>query len=206
MLNRDITTEAKDGKLLKRRPCSGHVLTLHSDMNRLFDDFFGPFDSLFPEHWVSGPLGYRTDRAFPAFNPKVDVKETEKEIRLTIELPGMDEKDIHVELEDDVLVIKGEKKDEREDKDARWHRIERHYGNFQRAFRLSTGVETDKIKATFKKGLLKVTLPKISLLPPKPRKISPRLSNISPNSSKCVKSDQLKSPPEKVLCIPSWPY
>jgi HSP20 family protein len=123
-------------------------LALHREMNRIFDDVFRGFD--LPR---AGSLG-----VFEASDwPRLDIEDTEKEIRITAELPGLDEKDVSLELADGVLSISGEKKSETEDKARRVS--ERYYGRFERRIPLE-GVDEDKISASFGKGVLTVTLPK----------------------------------------------
>ena len=90
----------------------------------------------------------------------VDFAETEKGYEVTAELPGMDEKNIEVKFVDGVLTIKGEKQEEKEENERDYHLQERRFGSFERYFRLPDSVDKDKIEATFKKGLLTVTLPK----------------------------------------------
>jgi HSP20 family protein len=92
--------------------------------------------------------------------PLVDVSETKSNFVIKAELPGMDPKDISISLSNDYVTIKGEKKQEREEKDENYHLIERSYGSFTRSVRLSKEVQGDKITASFKNGVLKVTLPK----------------------------------------------
>ena len=121
-------------------------------MNRLFDDFFG-----------EAPLAERgrgAEWAPAAFLPRVDVSETGTEVQVTAELPGMDEKDIVVELQDDVLTLRGEKKSAQEEKGQNWFRREQSYGAFRRAIELPAGVDAGQAKAQFKKGVLTFTAPK----------------------------------------------
>ncbi len=94
------------------------------------------------------------------FVPKVDVKETEEAIEITAEVPGLKPEDIELTLTGDVLTLKGEKKNEREDKKEGYHLVERSYGSFQRSFRLPVEVDRAKLAATHKDGVLTVTLPK----------------------------------------------
>ncbi len=122
------------------------------EMNKLFDDFFGGFE-LSP--WAPSERSIS-----PAFAPHVDVSESEKEIRVSVELPGMDEKDIDVSLTRDTLTIKGEKKQDIEDKGQDYYRMERSYGAFTRSIPLPVEVDTEKVQASFKKGVLDITLPK----------------------------------------------
>jgi HSP20 family protein len=92
--------------------------------------------------------------------PAVDVTETDKAYEVTAELPGMDEKNIEVNVANGVLTIKGEKEEEKEEKKKDYYLQERSFGSFQRTFQVPEGVDTDKIEASFKIGLLTVTLPK----------------------------------------------
>ena len=92
--------------------------------------------------------------------PVVDVAERENEYEITAELPGMEEKDIELIVSDDVLTIKGERKEEKEEKNKDYHISERRYGSFQRSFRLPDRVDDNRIDARFKNGLLTVLLPK----------------------------------------------
>jgi HSP20 family protein len=121
---------------------------LRREMDSLFDNFFQGFDL--------EPFEAR----FGAFSPKVDVTESDKEIKITAELPGLDEKDIEVSLQNNMLTMKGEKKEEKEDKGKDYYRMERSYGSFSRTIPLPIEVETDKVEAKFKKGVLNITLPK----------------------------------------------
>jgi len=92
--------------------------------------------------------------------PAVDIVDTEKTYEITAELPGMDEKNIEVKFSSGVLTIKGEKKEEKEEKNKDYHLSERRYGSFQRSFTVPDGVDSGKIEATFKNGVLTVSLPK----------------------------------------------
>ena len=92
--------------------------------------------------------------------PSIDVRETDTDLVVEAELPGMDEKDVSVTLSNDVLTLKGEKKSEREEKKEDYHVMERSYGSFQRSFRLGDTIDPDKVTAAFDKGVLKVTLAK----------------------------------------------
>lgn len=122
-------------------------------MNRLFDDFFGDF-SLAPR-W-----GGERGLAAAGFAPRVDVSETDKEVKISAELPGMDEKDISVEMGDAAVTIRGERKEEKEEKGKNWYTREQSYGAFHRMVPLPESVQAEKAKASFKKGVLTVTVPK----------------------------------------------
>lgn len=93
--------------------------------------------------------------------PKLDVSETEQDIQVTVELPGLSEKDLDVELADDRLKIRGEKKDSRETKEHNFHRMERTFGSFERMIALPAKVKRENVHATFKDGVLTVVLPKV---------------------------------------------
>ncbi len=127
------------------------LTTLRGEMERLLEDFFGDGD-LWPR------LG--EGRRAGAFVPSVDVKETDKDIRVVADLPGMDEKDIQVDLTDGGLSIRGEKKSDHEESREGYYRAERSYGSFERFIPLPVAVEGGKVTAEFKNGVLTVTLPK----------------------------------------------
>ncbi len=123
-------------------------VSLQREIDRLFDDF-----TRFP--------------AFTAFGngkaelmPSMDVTETDKEIEITAELPGLEEKDVQINLADNLLTIRGEKSAEKQEKDKNYRLIERSYGSFERTLELPDGVNADAIKASIAKGVLKVTVPK----------------------------------------------
>jgi HSP20 family protein len=122
------------------------------EMNRLFDDFFT--DLPLAPRWGERGL------ASAAFNPKVDVSETDKEVNVSAELPGMEEKDITVEMDDGAIAIHGERKEEKEEKGKNWYTREQSYGSFHRSIALPAGVDASKAKAKFKNGVLKITAPK----------------------------------------------
>lgn len=125
---------------------------LQSEMNNLFEDFFTDFP-------LAPYVGSR-DLGLERFSPLMDVSETDKEVKVSAELPGMDEKDITVEMDDSTITIKGEKKAEKEEKGKNWYRKEQSYGSFHRSLDLPSTVDGAKAKAQFKKGLLTVTAPK----------------------------------------------
>jgi len=125
---------------------------MRSEMDRLFDSVLGRGPGRYP-------LFSRLDDN-GAIAPSIDVRETASELVVEAELPGMDEKDVAVTLNNGVLTLKGEKKSEREEKKDDYHLTERSYGSFLRSFRIADDVDVDKVTAAFDKGVLKVTLPK----------------------------------------------
>jgi len=134
-------------RLLQLVPRRESFLSLIPEMN-VFDRFFK--DLTLPDFFGEERV------LVPAF----DISETEKEYVISGEIPGMDAKDIDITLLDGCLTVKGEKKQEKEEKDEDYHRVERHYGSFQRSFRIPDKVKTDELDATYKDGILKLTLPK----------------------------------------------
>ncbi len=140
------------------------LLGLRQEVDSLFDNFFSNFSL--------GPFGRNPDEfnLFPkmstatilnrGFTPSMDVTETDDEFLISAELPGMNEKDIDLSLTDGQLVIKGEKKDERETKEEGRHLMERHYGSIYRSMPLPEGIDEDTIDATYDKGILSITVKK----------------------------------------------
>lgn len=131
------------------------IVSIQDEMNKLFDDFFGRT----PTRWFQPEEGL--------WAPNVDVSETKDNIVLIAEMPGLNKEDIKLSVQDNVLTLSGEKKQEKEEKDANYHRLERSYGAFCRSFTLPTPVQADKVKASYKDGILKVTLPKTEEVKPK---------------------------------------
>jgi HSP20 family protein len=125
-----------------------------------------------PELSLFGPLHQEIDRLFEDFSrglgtlpgsnlmPSIDVAETDNEIELTAELPGLEQKDIDISVDDNVLTVRGEKKVEQEEKDKNYRVTERAYGVFYRALELPKGIDPASIKATMSNGVLKITIPK----------------------------------------------
>jgi HSP20 family protein len=120
--------------------------SVKSEMDRLFD-------RLVATKWDDFPtLG--------EWCPSMDISETKDSLVVKVEVPGMDQKDIRISLQENLLTITGEKTQEKDEKEERYHRVERSYGAFTRGVRLPVGVDGSKVMATFKNGLLTVTLPK----------------------------------------------
>jgi len=121
------------------------------EMDRLFDRFLG-------EPWGASPF-----ESLPArfgFGPRIDLAETENDISLKAELPGVDPKDLDIRVEGSLLTIRGEKKQETQEKRKDYHYVERQYGSFHRTVQLPSTVDPDKVDAVFKDGVLSVTIAK----------------------------------------------
>jgi HSP20 family protein len=129
------------------------LFSLHRDMNRLFDEVMGGGPS------YAGGQGGQNGQG-QIISAHLSVSETENEIRVAAELPGMREEDIDVSLNDDILTIRGEKRMERQDEKETFHFVERSFGTVQRSVRLPFPVDPDQVKASFDNGVLTVTLPK----------------------------------------------
>ena len=119
---------------------------LHSSIDDLLEDFFG---------------GLQTTPPAAAVAPRFEVSEPDDAIVVEAELPGMDEKDIELTLQENILTLKGEKKREEETKKKNYYLSERSYGQFQRSLQLGPNVDADKVDASFRKGVLTVTIPKV---------------------------------------------
>lgn len=144
-------TEEK--KMLYRTTLSAPVFGLRREIDRLFEDTFGRGD------------------AMNAWTPAVDVGETDKEVRLEVELPGINPNEVELTAENGVLTIRGEKRSERKegDEESRYHMVERSYGTFMRSFQLPQGLDESKIEANYTNGILSVHIPKAAL--PQPHRI-----------------------------------
>ena len=138
------------------------LVTLRDGMNRLFED-------------VVTSRGEEKDLVASSWAPSVDIFETENEVVLTAEVPGIDEKDIEIKVEDNSLTIRGERKFEKETKEENYHRIERSYGSFFRSFTLPSYVDQDKVEAQYENGVLKIQMPKkVEVKPRKVRILKPQ--------------------------------
>jgi len=144
--------------LIRWRP-TRDLLNIRDEVNRLFDNFF------------TGLPERRRGLLEGEWAPSVDIAETDNDVVVTAELPGVKQDDVDITITDDVLTLKGEKKEEKEVKEKNYHRIERSYGSFQRSVSLPAGVQADKAKATYKDGVLHITIPKAEEARPKQIKI-----------------------------------
>lgn len=138
------------------------VVTLRDKMNRLFED-------------AVAARGEEKDMITSSWSPAVDIYETESELVLSAEIPGVDEKDIEIKIEDNTLSIKGERKFEKETREENYHRIERSYGSFYRSFSLPGTVDQEHIEARHEGGVLKIHMPKKpESKPKKVKSLTPR--------------------------------
>ena len=133
--------------------------TLQDRMNRLFRESFGP-------------EGQEESLTTSTFAPAVDVYEDEHNVTLKIEVPGIDEKDVDVRIENNVLTVHGERKFEREEKEENFRRVERQYGSFTRSFTLPNSVDPGQVSADYEKGVLKIKLAKKAEAKPKQIKVN----------------------------------
>lgn len=137
-------------------------LNMQREINRMFDNFFRG--------------GIQDDGAISFLTPAVDIAEGDSDYTVRVELPGVSKDDVKITMQDNILTIRGEKKlvrttqssgEEKEARESNYHRTERSFGSFQRSFTLPTHVKSDKIEATYKDGILTVTLPKAEEAKPK---------------------------------------
>lgn len=138
----------------ERRPLEG----LRREIDQLFESFH-PFDWRLPSSVLGFELPRVSREEWPVL-PAMDLVEKTDAYEITAELPGIDEKNVEIKLSNHTLTIKGEKQEEKEEKQTDYYLSERRYGSFQRSFQLPDGVDADKIDATFTKGVLTVKLPK----------------------------------------------
>ena len=150
------------GNLPSRREEGHPFFSLQREMNRIFDDFF--------QGWDTAPFAGSSAR-LEQFHPSIDVRESEKEISVKAELPGLEEKDVEVLLDNETLTIKGEKKEEREKKGKSYYHVECSYGSFHRVIPLPASIDQKKVQAQFKNGVLSITLPKTEEARTKGKKI-----------------------------------
>ncbi|MGK2963805.1 MAG: Hsp20/alpha crystallin family protein [Gemmatimonadaceae bacterium] len=139
--------------MIYRNSVSTPVFGLRREIDRLFEDTFGRGDGM--NSWT----------------PAVDVRESDNELTLEVELPGIQPEDVEITAENGVLTVRGEKRSERKegDESSRYHMVERSYGSFVRSFQLPPGLDESKIEASYNDGILSVQIPKTAL--PQPRKI-----------------------------------
>ena len=151
--------------MLYRMTTSSPVFGLRREIDRLFEDAF--------------------TRDGNSWTPAVDIRETESELRVELELPGLNPEDVEITAENGILTIRGEKRSERkEDEQSRYHVVERTYGAFMRTFQLPQGIDEDQIAADFDNGILSLRIPKTAL--PQPRRIQINPGQKKENSEELV--------------------
>ncbi|MFY9646183.1 MAG: Hsp20/alpha crystallin family protein [Terriglobales bacterium] len=164
--------------LLTRWDPFREFVTIQDRMNRLFRDSYGP-------------EGQDQALTSTAFAPPVDVYEDEHNVTLKIEVPGIDEKDIDVRIENNTLTVHGERKFENEEKEENFRRVERQYGSFTRTFTLPNTVDHDTVQADYDKGVLKIKLAKKAEA--KPKQIKVNVSSEKQGSQKTLEGKEPKA-------------
>jgi len=154
-------SRSRQNGLQRSQESANPLMSLQHEINRAFDDFWSRFERPF-----DSTHGFLTTA-----QPRVDISDTDNEVEISVELPGLDEKDIDVTLTDDVLTIRGEKKAEKEEKRSGYYMSERTYGAFHRSIPLPAGVDSSKADARFKKGVLTIQMPKTPEAKSKVRRI-----------------------------------
>lgn len=144
------------GSLIPFGSAFGLTRDLRSEFDRMLNRFFE---------------GDNGEPQLRGWNPKLNVSETEKQFEVTVDLPGMKLENFTVELRQGDLWITGERQEEKDEKGKTWHRIERHYGQFQRVLPLGTDVDPEKVEAEYKDGVLHVLVPKTEVAQPKKVKV-----------------------------------
>ncbi|MCB0359273.1 MAG: Hsp20/alpha crystallin family protein [Bdellovibrionales bacterium] len=166
MVFRAPVTQRAGERNLARRGDFTPFSSFQNEMNRLFDSFFDAFGT---------PVRLSSESSAQRFVPSVDVEDFEDKMVITAELPGLDQKDIDITLQNDRVEISGEKRFEREEKAENGRRyVERSFGSFQRIIPLTAEIDADKVDASFKNGVLHVTLPKADTPESRSRKVSIR--------------------------------
>jgi HSP20 family protein len=142
------------------------VSQLHQEIDRMFDHFYRSFG--WPSFDFEGPFSRMAEGIL---KPTLDISAGEKEYAVTVEVPGVEEKDIQLELVNDTLNIKGEKKQEKEEKDKDYYRVERSYGSFHRVLSLPEDADQENINAVFKNGVMTISIPRKALPKTETKKI-----------------------------------
>jgi HSP20 family protein len=154
--------------MLYRNSFSAPVFGLRREIDRLFEDTFGRGEGM------------------NSWSPAVDVRESDNEMRLEVELPGINPEEVEVTADNGILTVRGEKKTERKegDEESRYHVVERSYGTFMRSFQLPQGLDESKIEADFNNGILSIHIPKAALPQPHKIQIGSRAANEVSSGSK----------------------
>lgn len=150
-----IPVKRESERLPEARSTGSAIDLWQQQVDRLLDEFWGRWGLTAPR-WF--------DQPWTSFSPNLDVVEDDRQLQVSVELPGLDEKDFEVSLSHHQLIISGQKKEEKEQKGKNYYRMERSYGSFQRTVPLPDGVDESNVQATFKQGVLTVTLPKTQVV------------------------------------------
>ena len=164
--------------MIYRTALSAPVFGLRREIDRLFEDTFSRGDGM------------------AAWTPAVDVAETDKELRLDLELPGIRPEDVEVTADNGVLTVRGQKNSERKegDDESRYHLVERSYGSFMRSFQLPQGLDESKIQADCEHGILSIRIPKAALPQPRKIQIGKQISGKGTNDVSVQKPEQNNNP------------
>ena len=138
--------------LVRNRPKTD-MFNSRGEMNRLFDGLFRGVPNV--------------TKHFTSYGPEIDIKETDNDVLVSVEIPGMEQKDFKVSVRENVLTLKGEKKREQEIENTNYHLSERSFGRFERSFTLPTNIQADKVTATYTNGILTIKLSKVEEAKPK---------------------------------------
>lgn len=149
-------------------PVCNSLLSSADSFRRELDDFFSGIGGL--------SSVTRSEKSTTALSPRINISGNGKSFELTAEMPGLDKKDIQLSHKDRVLTIKGQQAQDREEKEQKYYRMERRLGTFQRSFRMPENVDLDKVKASYDKGVLKVSLPRIEEVEAKPKRIEVKVN------------------------------
>lgn len=160
---KEIVPVQRDNYALTQSPLVNNISQLHREIDRLFEDTFRGFGlSPLSRPPLWNPMHHND--FMPAFKASVDVASDGKQYIISLEAPGLEQKDLSIELKDRILIIKGDKQQEQEDSDKHYYRIERRYGAFERVLALPDDADSNSIHATMDKGLLKITIPRIKIV------------------------------------------
>ena len=154
-----VPVKHSEKQTIDREDSGSHpMIQLQQEMDRIFENAFRGFGlSPLSKGWLT-PL-----TASGLLRPQLDIAVTDKEYSITVEVPGVSQKDVKIEIADDTMTILGEKKQEKEEREKDYYRVERSYGSFQRVLSLPEDANQDEVKATFKNGVLSIKMPRKAL-------------------------------------------
>ena len=189
MANRFLTPFTGGRRSMERMPGFMPFVDLQRQMNRLFDDVFGDTQA--------GTEGSGEGTQTRWMTPRIDVCEQGNDIRLTAEVPGVAPNEVEVTVEDDMLIIRGEKRAESEQERGNYHVSERSYGRFQRIVQLPFSPDPDQIRANFDNGVLTVTVPRTEQARERSRRIEVQTGSSSAGSIEQKQGEQVQDDPTK---------